>query len=522
MKRMARIVTAALLSLALVAGSAISAAAAPPPHAGNPHRGPGHGQGFMPPGQAKKVREEKPAQFKQQFSDWDDKFWAADSLGRMILRGIIVGDGGKIHAQRHVTRLEALITLMRLYAWEQPDGDGSEFDEEVPDWGLDAALGALLRGILQPLPGKGKSYGLQHKLSRLDAAVLLVRAAGLDEEARDRAGETLGFKDQNAIPADYRGYVAVAVEQDFIKGYPNGVFQPNRLVTRAEWTALLARLEDKQPPPADEDEDEKTNVRGTIVAVATGANASLTLREQDAEDDVTYRFADEYDLFLDGKPAKLADIKPGDNVWVYLNASDEIVWASVTSRAERVVTGKVVSTGGIPGRWTLTLDTGAAEVVLELAHDVLIEEQGDFNLEIPLDALQAGDEVTVTVVDGKAMRVTRTKRAIATVELTGVVSEVSSSGDSFVLTIGSGDNAVERYVSVTAATVFTLNGEAADASALTEGAEATVKAVMESNRLTASQVDLTIGDADGDSEDDGGDADDGDGDGDAEGQGVDD
>src|SRR5690606_19599402 len=125
----------------------------PPPHANNStNKPPGHGG--MPPGQAKKLRQANPNKFKQEFADWDDNFWAADALGRMILRGIIVGDGGKVHAQRHVTRLEALITLMRLYAWDQADGDESEFDEDVPDWGRDAAFGALLRGILQPLPGK--------------------------------------------------------------------------------------------------------------------------------------------------------------------------------------------------------------------------------------------------------------------------------------------------------------------------------------------------------------------------------
>lgn len=500
MKRVTRMTVAAVLSLALVAGSAVSAAAAPPPHAGNPHRGPG--QDFMPPGQAKKLRQEKPAKFKQEFADWDDKFWAADSLGRMILRGIIVGDGGKIHAQRHVTRLEALITLMRLYAWEQADGDDSEFDEDVPDWGRDAAFGALLRGILQPLPGKGKSFGLMHKLSRLDAAVLLVRAAGLDDEARERAGEPLGFKDQNAVPSDYRGYVAVAVEQDFIKGYPNGVFQPNRLVTRAEWTAMLARLEDKQPPADDEDPEEKTQLRGTIVAVDTGSSPGLTVREKHADAAASYKFAAEYDLFLDGARAQLSDIKAGDTVWVFLNASDEIVWASVTSRAERVVQGKIVSTGGIPGRWTVTLDTGAAEAVYELASDALIEEQGPFMLEIPLDALQAGDEVTVTLTDGKVIRITRTKRAIAEVEVTGVVSGVSVEGQSFTLTTGSGDDAVERYVSFTASTVFTLNGLPASAEVLVDGAEAVVKATMESNRLTALQVDLTVEVEDEDAADD--------------------
>jgi serine protease AprX len=69
---------------------------------------------------------------------------------------------------------------------------------------------------------------------RVTAAIALVRAAGLGADAESRQGASLpGVSDAGTIPAQYRGYVAVALEQGFLT-LTSGTFRPAAALTRAE------------------------------------------------------------------------------------------------------------------------------------------------------------------------------------------------------------------------------------------------------------------------------------------------
>jgi serine protease AprX len=74
--------------------------------------------------------------------------------------------------------------------------------------------------------------------TRLAAAVALVRAAGFDAEATVRAGATLPFVDADAIPSQWRGYVAVAVERGLLAGHASS-FGPGGAITRLELARAL-------------------------------------------------------------------------------------------------------------------------------------------------------------------------------------------------------------------------------------------------------------------------------------------
>jgi serine protease AprX len=77
--------------------------------------------------------------------------------------------------------------------------------------------------------------------SRLTAAVALVRAAGLSSEADAKKNAPLGFLDALSIPADLRGYVAVAVAHGFLVS--DTYFRPQSSLTRAELAHAMVALE---------------------------------------------------------------------------------------------------------------------------------------------------------------------------------------------------------------------------------------------------------------------------------------
>ena len=80
------------------------------------------------------------------------------------------------------------------------------------------------------------------KVTRLAAAVALVRAAGLRSEAEAKTGLPLGYLDGLTIPFALRGYVSVAVSKGLLQA--GTVFQPQGTFTRgdlARATAVIQR-----------------------------------------------------------------------------------------------------------------------------------------------------------------------------------------------------------------------------------------------------------------------------------------
>jgi serine protease AprX len=75
-------------------------------------------------------------------------------------------------------------------------------------------------------------------VTRLEAAVALVRAAGLRSEAESKAGMPLAFLDAASVPYELKGYVAVAVSNGLIKAETS--FRPQAALSRADLAHAIA------------------------------------------------------------------------------------------------------------------------------------------------------------------------------------------------------------------------------------------------------------------------------------------
>ncbi len=93
----------------------------------------------------------------------------------------------------------------------------------------------------------GMTFQPNANADRLDFAVSLVRAAGLEAEAQGRAGVSLGLVDEDKIPSDLRGYVAVALERGLIDTYSTSSglkFDPNGSIPRLNAALFLLKALD--------------------------------------------------------------------------------------------------------------------------------------------------------------------------------------------------------------------------------------------------------------------------------------
>jgi serine protease AprX len=99
---------------------------------------------------------------------------------------------------------------------------------------------AAPNGALFPATNPGGTFLPDSNVDRLTAAIALVRAAGLRQQA-ESASYTLTYIDAASIPASLRGYVAVAVQNGLIR--PNGAsFNPQGSFTRLDLSHAMARI----------------------------------------------------------------------------------------------------------------------------------------------------------------------------------------------------------------------------------------------------------------------------------------
>ena len=110
----------------------------------------------------------------------------------------------------------------------------------------DQVTQAEFLSLLDRLLGTGKTWsdraaetGSSHPLSREELAILLAAALGGDTS---EASSELAFKDRDGIQESAKGAVSYAVEKGYLKGNPDGTFNPKGKLTRAEAGILLYRI----------------------------------------------------------------------------------------------------------------------------------------------------------------------------------------------------------------------------------------------------------------------------------------
>jgi S-layer homology domain len=87
---------------------------------------------------------------------------------------------------------------------------------------------------------RGGAFRPDDQVTRLVAAVVLVRAAGLRAEAESKAGVYLSYTDAASIPYNLRGYVQVAVGRGLMTSAQQ--FNPSVALTRAELARGVAAI----------------------------------------------------------------------------------------------------------------------------------------------------------------------------------------------------------------------------------------------------------------------------------------
>lgn len=178
------------------------------------------------------------------FTDVSQNFWAYEAIQEMARLKIIKGyPDGMFRPNRIVTRAE-FAKIMVAALGITPASGNAAFYSDVPEtyWAAPYinAVNSYMTGY--KLSNGKYVFKPQDPVQREDVAVALVKFKGYDIRVADEGMLDAMFSDVDAISANLKKYVALAVENMLMSGYPDGTFRGQHILTRAEAAALLFKV----------------------------------------------------------------------------------------------------------------------------------------------------------------------------------------------------------------------------------------------------------------------------------------
>lgn len=178
--------------------------------------------------------------FALTFSDLNASHWAYEQIMMLAEEDIINGyENGTYKPEKSVTRGEFLKLIMTaLYG-------GNDYFEKnnfnFGHWATTYAIEAARAGYL--MDGTTIS-GLDNEISRLEMVHILAKVCIKNRIEKEQVEATIEFTDIISLDQNSKMYIGFVTENGLINGYPEGVFKPNKTMTRAEVATVMSRFFD--------------------------------------------------------------------------------------------------------------------------------------------------------------------------------------------------------------------------------------------------------------------------------------
>ncbi len=398
--------------------------------------------------------------------------WAVPYINEMSEKGYIKGyEDGTFKPNNTISKTESLILLSRMIGVNdssfQDSVDSaveqysSVLDKYSTNYVNEVSL-LLYAGVLEAdeLDSYISAANKNTALKRYEAAVLLTKLLGAEDEVETNAFVSSSYVDTAQIPDSARAYVEYVKEQGIMQGMGNNeagqpMFSPNTSVTRSQMAKMLCSLIDVI--------DLSSEV-GTIVSTDS-FNERITVTING--NDIAYDIADNTRFKINGEDIELAKLKKGMHVKITHIAGKVALVENQAVIEDTIIYGLVASTKDSDRTQTVIIadanDTSEKESYI-LADGAKIRVNGAVDL---FSRVKANDYVALTIEDGL---VTILEVIDKTTTAYGTLSGVDVSGDFTILEVLDENNDINEYE---------VSGDAVDISR---------------NSISAALGDLMIGD----------------------------
>ena len=175
--------------------------------------------------------------------------WADATLQEWSAKGLLHGDpNGSLQADRRITRAEFMALINRAFGFSARGAAGFA-DVSASAWYAADVAAAAEAGYASGYADGTIRPG--RAVTRQEAAVMLAKVAGIRGISAESGAGDSRYSDAGAIGAWSLPSVETVNRLDVMKGYADGTFGPNALITRAEAVVSLDRLMKLQPTSND-------------------------------------------------------------------------------------------------------------------------------------------------------------------------------------------------------------------------------------------------------------------------------
>ncbi len=277
------------------------------------------------------------------FSDLDDtKYdWARDNIEKMADMGYITGyEDGTFKPDQNITKLECIALFAR--AMGSSDEANAEilrqahdtYDDLLEDyrltWGQDELVYMLYKGALSKSDLDTYIKDVKDQpMQRYEAAIIITKAMGGEEEAMDEVAIDLEYVDVNDIPRNAMQYVNYVTKEGIMTGMDGNKFEPLSPVLRSQMATMLARVVDAT---------EYEYIEGKLTEIDTD---SKLISVRDTDGTVTdYEYTDSTQFKVQGIATQLDDMITNVNVNVTLSNGVVVLVDATSSEPDETVTGR--------------------------------------------------------------------------------------------------------------------------------------------------------------------------------------
>lgn len=399
--------------------------------------------------------------------------WAKDSINKMADAGYIKGyEDGTFLPYKAISKIECLLLMARMIGFENKEfadvvdaayamhGGVAEKYNKTYEKEISYLLycGVLKQTDLAEYASATQSNA---QLLRAQAAVLMAKLIGADEEARTYTVATPTYADDASIPANTKPYVEYVTKENIMNGMDatedgRPQFSPVTSLTRAQMATLLARLMDRV---------DIEYVTGTIEEVSS---SGITVDGDDI------KFISSTKVYFGEEAVSTSDLNEGDSVAIVKACGSAYAVMAEESEDKIVVYGVVDRKSDGPDGKKITVydyedkETNASYYLKNNCTVTVNGSKGTFA------DIMSDDFVKLELTGGKVSAISTEETKL---DISGKIVSVEFDDDDHVyLNIGdkNGEN-VQNYVVSSKGSVVSRDGNDAEFRDLSAGDSVTVR-----------------------------------------------
>ena len=340
--------------------------------------------------------------------------WAEKTITEWQDKGLISGyEDGTFQPNKSTTRAE-FARMMNQALGLNTLGSVSFSDVSARDWFYNDVAIAIGEAYTAGYPDG--TFKPNETITRAQAAVFIANAINAS------VGATPDFTDASNIPAWAKDAVGAVVANGYMSGYPDGSFQPNAVLTRAEAVSTLNRIMGEEPEKEevvnekdiviekDDTKLEDQTVEGNVTISEKVGDGEVYLSNVEIKGDLIIQGGGDDSIYLSDTTVAGKTILDKKNVRVQVSGKTELPTVEIKKAANLNAknfegeVGRISISAEITDKITidapadkLYVDNKANVLIKSDIIDVIVDEDAEgTKVEVASDA-----KVTTLTADGK-------------------------------------------------------------------------------------------------------------------------